>query len=50
MNSIVLGFKQRGTEMSNWESNEVIERLREYLSIPSVHPDIDYGKLLVILF
>lgn len=29
---------------NNWESNEEIQILREYLRIPSVHPDVDYGK------
>lgn len=27
-----------------WESNVEIQILREYLQIPSVHPDVDYGK------
>lgn len=31
--------------MSNWDSNEEIQIFREYLRIPSVHPDIDYGML-----
>lgn len=30
--------------MSAWENNEEIEIFREYLRIPSVHPDIDYGE------
>lgn len=30
--------------MSAWENNEEIEIFREYLRIPSVHPNIDYGK------
>lgn len=30
--------------MSAWENNEEIELFREYLRIPSVHPNIDYGK------
>lgn len=30
--------------MSSWENNEEIEIFREYLRIPSVHPNIDYGK------
>lgn len=29
--------------MSKWENNEEIEILREYLRIPSVPPNIDYG-------
>ncbi|KAL1396014.1 hypothetical protein pipiens_002762 [Culex pipiens pipiens] len=27
-----------------WESNEEIRLFREYLKIPSVHPDVDYGS------
>jgi len=27
-----------------WENNEEIKIFREYLRIPSVHPDIDYSK------
>jgi hypothetical protein len=35
--------------MSNiWENNEEIEIFREYLRIPTVHPDIDYGKEFVL--
>lgn len=30
--------------MSDWELNEEIQIFREYLRIPSVHPDINYGK------
>lgn len=30
--------------MSAWENNEEIKLFREYLRIPSVHPNIDYGK------
>lgn len=30
--------------MSKWEDNEEIQIFREYLRIPSVHPNIDYGK------
>lgn len=30
--------------MSKWENNEEIEIFRKYLRIPSVHPDVDYGK------
>lgn len=29
--------------MSSWDSNEEIQIFREYLRIPSVQPDIDYG-------
>lgn len=33
---------------NKWEQNEEIQILREYLRIPSVHPDIDYGNLMQI--
>lgn len=29
--------------MSAWENNEEIQIFREYLRIPTVHPNIDYG-------
>lgn len=32
--------------MSKWESNEEIQIFREYLRIPSVQPDVDYGKII----
>lgn len=31
-------------KMSKWEDNEEIKLFREYLRIPSVHPNIDYGE------
>lgn len=31
--------------MSAWEDNEEIKIFREYLRIPSVHPNVDYGEL-----
>jgi hypothetical protein len=34
--------------MSAWENNEEIEIFREYLRIPSVHPNIDYGKRMPV--
>lgn len=30
--------------MSEYENNEEIKLFREYLRIPTVHPDIDYGN------
>lgn len=30
--------------MSKWEDNSEIKLFREYLRIPSVHPDIDYSE------
>lgn len=29
---------------AEWENNEEIKIFREYLRIPSVHPNIDYSK------
>ncbi|KAF9411737.1 hypothetical protein HW555_009528 [Spodoptera exigua] len=34
---------------SKWDNDEVIQRFREYLRIPSVHPDIDYGDCVEFL-
>ncbi|XP_011177293.2 aminoacylase-1 [Zeugodacus cucurbitae] len=35
--------------MSDWEHNKEIQLFREYLRIPSVHPDIDYTPCLEFL-
>uniref|UniRef100_A0A1Q3FMK3 N-acyl-aliphatic-L-amino acid amidohydrolase n=1 Tax=Culex tarsalis TaxID=7177 RepID=A0A1Q3FMK3_CULTA len=32
-----------------WESNEEIQLFREYLKIPSVHPDVDYDECVEFL-
>lgn len=32
--------------MADWADNEEIKIFQEYLRIPSVHPDIDYGEFL----
>lgn len=34
---------------SDWENNEEIQIFREYLQIPSVHPNIDYRKKKALL-
>lgn len=34
--------------MSNWANNEEIQFFQEYLRIPSVHPDINYGKIIAL--
>lgn len=31
--------------MTDYENNEEIKIFREYLRIPTVHPNIDYGKI-----
>lgn len=33
------------SKLSDWENNEEIQIFREYLRIPTVHPDINYSKL-----
>lgn len=30
---------------TEWENNKEIKIFREYLRIPSVHPNVDYSKL-----
>lgn len=48
MNSVVHLLRKNNNlfKMSeNWEKNEEIQMLREYLRIPSVHPNIDYGSI-----
>lgn len=30
---------------AEWENNEEIKIFREYLRIPTVHPNVDYSKL-----
>ncbi|KAJ8731797.1 hypothetical protein PYW08_014527 [Mythimna loreyi] len=34
---------------STWENDEAVQRLREYLRIPSVHPDVDYDGCVKFL-
>ncbi|KAJ8732962.1 hypothetical protein PYW07_015561 [Mythimna separata] len=34
---------------SNWENDEAVQRFREYLRIPSVHPDVDYDECVKFL-
>ncbi|XP_013137376.1 PREDICTED: aminoacylase-1-like [Papilio polytes] len=35
--------------MSEWEKDEVIQRFREYLRIPTVHPNVDYNDCVNFL-
>lgn len=37
-------------ESSPWYGNEEIRIFREYLRIPTVHPDIDYGRKFLFKF
>lgn len=30
--------------MSKWDNNEEIQLFREYLRLPSVHPNVDYSE------
>lgn len=32
-----------------WENNEEIKIFREYLRIPTVHPDVDYSEDLILI-
>lgn len=34
---------------TEWENNEEIKIFREYLRIPSVHPNIDYSKFSILI-
>lgn len=31
-------------DIVNWNENEEIKTFREYLRIPTVHPNVDYGN------
>lgn len=31
---------------AEWENNEEIKIFREYLRIPTVHPNVDYSELI----
>lgn len=37
-------------QYQNWEMDEEIQIFREYLRIPSVHPDINYGEKVFAKF
>ncbi|KAM3961581.1 aminoacylase-1 [Aphomia sociella] len=34
---------------TKWEIDPVVQRLRKYIKIPSVHPDVDYGDCVIFL-
>lgn len=38
-------FMENTTTNIKWKDNEEIQIIREYLQIPSVHPNIDYGEI-----
>ncbi|KAI8429189.1 hypothetical protein MSG28_007726 [Choristoneura fumiferana] len=48
---IVVGRVQCGADvnMTTWDSDDVLQRFREYLKIPSVHPDADYNGCVSFL-
>lgn len=35
--------------MNEWENNQEIQIFRQYLRIPTVHPDIDYSMCKIII-
>lgn len=37
-------LKMSNKDKYDSEENQAIENFREYLRIPSVHPDVNYGK------
>ena len=37
------------SDKTDWETNKEIQIFREYLRIPSVHPNVDYGKFYLQL-
>ncbi|XP_017489178.1 PREDICTED: aminoacylase-1-like, partial [Rhagoletis zephyria] len=41
--------QRRLLKMSSWKNDKEIEIFREYLRIPSVHPDIDYAPVVEFL-
>lgn len=40
-------IKSPAQQYSEWENNEEIQILREYLRIKSVHPDINYSNISI---
>lgn len=34
----------KSAQVLSWENNEEIKTYREYLRIPTVHPNVDYGN------
>jgi hypothetical protein len=44
MDCLILQNEERLKQVQTWELNEEIQVFREYLRIPSVHPNINYSK------
>lgn len=44
--SLILRDENKIKRYQDWEFNSEIQLFREYLRIPSVHPDIDYSKFV----
>lgn len=38
----------QATKFVEWENNDDIKIFREYLKIPSVHPNVNYGKTMLL--
>jgi hypothetical protein len=45
LKKLVAKFSVETSRMHFWENNEEIKIFREYLRIPSVHPNIAYGRI-----
>jgi aminoacylase len=43
--NLILKDEEKLKQYQAWQDSEEIQLFREYLRIPSVHPDIDYSKL-----
>jgi aminoacylase len=42
--NLILRDEEKNKLYQSWENDEEIQIFREYLRIPSVHPDIDYSE------
>lgn len=45
--NLILRDEEKFKRYQNWENNEEIAIFREYLRIPSVHPDVDYSAYII---
>jgi len=48
--NLILKDDEKIKQYSTWENSEEIQIFREYLRIPSVHPNIDYSMYIFIFF
>jgi hypothetical protein len=44
--NFIIRDEEKLKKYQQWEENEEIQLFREYLRIPSVHPEIDYGAYI----